>query len=153
MHKSFSIHFKLKGCVIQLMIIAKLPWETSARGSNFKIRSTNKDIQWANLSIYSLGQNMGITAYALCSRKRQASKEFTWIGSYYHDVLLLVFFKSQTSKFYVLSCDMISRWFVEKIRQSQFWWWRNLGVQTQFVKSLIYFTSKIINLINIFATP
>ena len=38
-------HFKLKGCVIQLMDIAKLPWETSARGSNFKIRSTNRDLQ------------------------------------------------------------------------------------------------------------
>ena len=59
--KFFSFdHFKLKGCVIQLMVIAKLPWETSARGSNFKIRSTNKDLQRANLSIYSLEPNIKI---------------------------------------------------------------------------------------------
>ena len=33
------------GCVIKLIAIAKLPWETRARGSNFKIRSTNRDLQ------------------------------------------------------------------------------------------------------------
>ena len=44
--KKFFHSFQIKrfrdsiGCVIQLMIIAKLPWETRARGSNFKIRST-----------------------------------------------------------------------------------------------------------------
>ena len=49
--KKFFHSFQIKrlrdsiGCVIQLMIIAKLPWETRARGSNFKIRSTNRDLQ------------------------------------------------------------------------------------------------------------
>ena len=32
-------------CVIQLMVIAKLPWETRARGPKVKIRSTNRDLQ------------------------------------------------------------------------------------------------------------
>ena len=62
--KKFFHSFQIKrlrdsiGCVIQLMIIAKLPWETRARGSNFKIRSTNRDLQWANLSIYNLASKL-----------------------------------------------------------------------------------------------
>ena len=49
--KKFFHSFQIKrlrdsiGCVIKLIAIAKLPWETRARGSNFKIRSTNRDLQ------------------------------------------------------------------------------------------------------------